>query len=79
MKRENEIYPRSIADGIVREFEEILEAYGVFVPDKERAGNEPGLSGDAYYGLVDVIEERITRELKRMKDHPGTVIVEGIF
>ena len=81
MKKQNEIYPRSIADGIVQEFEEILEAYDIYVPDEDRTGGEGEacLYGSTYYGLVDVIEEYITEALNRMKENPGIEIVGGVY
>lgn len=81
MKRENEIYPRSIAAEIIEEFENILDANDIYIPDEERKGGESEacLYGSTYYGLVDVIEGYITEILKQIKENPGIVIVEGRF
>ena len=81
MKRENEIYPRNIADRICREFEELLESHDIYVPDDERTGDEREacLYGDTYYGLVDAVEWIVTESLERIKENPGMRIVGGLF
>ena len=81
MSRENEIYPRSIAAEIVEEFENILDAHSIYIPDGERTGDESEacLYGDTYSDLIDNVEYHITEALKKLKDHPDNKIVEGIF
>ena len=81
MSRDNEIYPRSIADSIVDVFEEVLDKNHIYIPDSTRMGEEGEscLYGNTYFEVLDRVEAIVFQSLKRIEDNPGTVIVEYLY
>ena len=77
----NKIYTHNIAANILEEFEEILYANGVVIPDDERTGEESEacLYGDTYSNLLYNVECYIIEALKELKDNPDSKIIEGLF
>ena len=80
MSRDNEIYPRSIAESIIEEFEQVLDANGIYVPDSTRKGGdgESCLYGDTYFDVLDKVENIVFQALERASD-PETVIVPFLY
>ena len=81
MSRDNEIYPRSIAEAVVEIFEDVLDANGILVPDDTRRGDEREacLYGNAYFRVLDQVETLVLESLKRVAEHPETVIVPYLY
>lgn len=64
----NEISPqRELAFNILDEFEDLLEAHDLTIPDRDREGNkdEGRIYGTTYYNLEDKITELIEEFLKK--------------
>ena len=57
---------RELAIRIISEFEDLLEANDLTIPDEDREGNEEEarIYGITYYGLEDKITEIIENEKK---------------
>ena len=81
MSRDNEIYPRSIAEAVVEIFEDVLDANGIMVPDDTRRGDEGEscLYGNTYFSVLDQVETLVLESLKRVAEHPETVIVPYLY
>lgn len=77
----NKIYTHDEAMLIVEMFEDILNAYDIFVPsteDDERAPEDmDGLYGSTYSDLLDSVEDKLIEILER--HNQGTEIVRGEF
>ena len=80
MSKDNEVYPRSVADSIVDVFEDVLDKNHIYIPDNTRKGNddESCLYGDTYFDVLDKVETIVFQALERASD-PETVIVPFLY